>query len=108
MKFITNFKDRLDTRKWAKTVGSYNAFMSNHGRLDNCYNPETHDCSGGCQGASDCLLAKYFREEIKTPTQFKMRCSKIEGVKFSEELDRFTALIDWTEFNEKMKEMSSK
>ena len=105
MKFITRFKDKLDTKRWAKTVDSYNAFMSNHGRFDNCYNPKTHDCDGSCQGATDCLFAKYFRDEIKKPTPFEMRCREINGVKFTEELDRFTASIDWTEFNEKMKEV---
>ena len=99
MKLISKIKDRIDTRRWAKTVSSYNAFMSNHDRLDNCYNPETHDCDGSCQGASDCLFAKYFRDEIKKPKPFAMRCIKVDGVKFTEKIDDIWNSIDWSELN---------
>lgn len=29
-----------------------------------CYDPEKDNCTGGCQGASDCLLAQHFRGDI--------------------------------------------
>lgn len=105
MKLITKIKDKLDTSRWAKTADSYKAFMSNHDRLDSCYNPETHDCDGGCQGASNCLMAQYFRGEIKEPKPSKVRRSKIDGVKLTEKLDYIWNNIDWSELNEKVRDI---
>lgn len=39
-----------------------------------CYDPEKHNCTGECQGASDCPLVEYYRSrmyevDIKKPTK---------------------------------------
>lgn len=43
-------------------------------RTLSCYDRVKHDCAGGCQGASDCLLAQYFRGERNgMPTKRDMK-----------------------------------
>ena len=32
---------------------------------NDCYNFETHDCDGSCQGCSGCSLAQYIKKERK-------------------------------------------
>jgi hypothetical protein len=63
-----------------------------------CYNFETKDCDGRCQGCSDCLLAKYFRGERKNkPTNLTMLKDYYLGKQFVCCLKYATKDIDWNE-----------
>lgn len=61
---------------------------------ESCYDVARNTCDGGCQGCSDCLLAKYYREGInKKPTRKQMMISKIESHKFSKAIDEMIAKL---------------
>lgn len=102
MKIIERLKDKFDTNKHARTIESYNEFMKNHKRAESCYTAETNDCSGSCQGASDCLLARYYRGEIKKPKAINIRKSKVESVKRYEEIEKAFSKIDVSELKKEI------
>ncbi len=54
---------RAEARKHSITVEAYVKFFSDRGidiLEEDCYDPYTDTCSGGCQGASDCPIAEEF------------------------------------------------
>lgn len=70
-----------------------------------CYNPESHNCTGGCQGASDCLLAQHYRGELKErPTKEEM-IERVYRQEYSSiSFDKFMETDEGKEITRQLKE----
>jgi len=72
---------------------------------NHCYNPEKHNCTGGCQGCSDCLLAKHYRGELKErPTVDEMVFSIYWQEYTSLSFDKFMETDEGKEITRQLKE----
>lgn len=75
---LTNL-EKLKTKEYREQiVGNHQLFLQfmKENNIDSCYDFQTNDCNGGCQGASDCIIAKWYRDEISEPSEMDIRRDK--------------------------------
>ena len=63
------------------SIDEYKKILKENDREDQCYNVDAHDCSGSCQGCSDCYFAQYIKGILKRkPSRQKMMKQIINGL----------------------------
>lgn len=69
-----------------------------------CYDIETGECDGRCQGCSDCLIAESYRNDEDPPTKEQMLEYMEKAIKEKEEFQKwFDEISKDPEFKNKIK-----
>jgi len=63
------------------SIDEYKKILKENNKEHQCYNVDTHDCVGSCQGCSSCSFARHIKGELKRkPSRQKMMKEIISGL----------------------------
>jgi len=88
------------------TIKKYKGYLKKENIQENerCYNVDTHDCDGRCQGCSDCPFAKGVKISKR-----KMMIYEVKGIENRKAWDKFMVeLENDEEWQNEMREIKEK